>query len=156
MSHSSRDVVVVLPFNTIDNSVLMQLRDDKPGIDAPGLWGFFGGGINKNETSRDCAIRELEEEISYQTTDIYHLNSEIITDLNYISAHAYTTQLIDPLSSLFLREGRDFKNVTVNEVLSGEIYSNKFKYFFPIVNTYYIKKCFTEAINFWSTNRINE
>jgi 8-oxo-dGTP pyrophosphatase MutT (NUDIX family) len=155
MSYKSKEVVVVLPFNVIDNSILMQLRDDKPWIDAPGLWGFFGGGIEKNETVRDCALRELEEELCYKAGNIFHLNSEIITDLNYISAHAYTTQLIDPINTLSLKEGRDFKNVTINEVLSGKIFSNKFKCFFPIVNTYYIMQCFTEAITFWRT-KINE
>ena len=34
-------VVVVLP--RFRNKILMQLRDEKSGIDQPGRWGFFGG-----------------------------------------------------------------------------------------------------------------
>jgi 8-oxo-dGTP diphosphatase len=149
MSKNLKEVVVVLPINVDDKSVLMQLRDDKPGIDAPGLWGFFGGGIDNGECPKDGAIRELEEEIGFQVIDIYHLSSGLITDLDGIYAHAFTVKLMNPINKLTLNEGRDFKMVRYNEVLRGTVYSNKFQCFFPTVKTCYIKKCFVEAINFW-------
>ncbi|MCG6904427.1 MAG: NUDIX hydrolase [Rhodobacter sp.] len=42
--------------------VLALLRDNKPGIDWPGLWDLPGGGREDGETPLDCALRETWEE----------------------------------------------------------------------------------------------
>ena len=42
--------------------VLMQLRDDIPGIAGPGKWCMFGGHIEPGERILDTAVREIEEE----------------------------------------------------------------------------------------------
>ncbi len=42
--------------------MLMQLREDKPGIRHPGTWNFPGGGMKAGETAIDCIIREVKEE----------------------------------------------------------------------------------------------
>jgi 8-oxo-dGTP diphosphatase len=149
MSIKCKEVVVVLPYCTTNKSVLMQLRDDNPDIEAPGVWGFFGGLIHANENPTDAAIRELEEEVDYKAKDIYHLNSGVITDLHNIYAHAFTVSLTATIDSLSLREGRDFKQVHFHEVLDAIIYSDKFGCFFPLVKTYYIKHCFTQTLEFW-------
>lgn len=52
-----------------ENSVLMQLRDDKPEITYPGKWCLPGGAANKNEDARDAAIREFQEETDYTLHD---------------------------------------------------------------------------------------
>ncbi len=149
MNIKYKEVVVVLPYCITDKSILMQLRDDKPDIDAPGVWGFFGGLINANENPTDAAIRELEEEIDYKAKDIYHLNSGVITDLYNIYAHAFTVNLSVNIDNLSLWEGRDFKKVHFHEVLDAIIYSDKFGSFFPLVKTYYIKHCFAQTLEFW-------
>ncbi|PIE12885.1 MAG: 7,8-dihydro-8-oxoguanine-triphosphatase [Rhodobacterales bacterium] len=41
---------------------LMQLRDDIPGIAAPGQWSLFGGGVEPGEDLLDGALREFHEE----------------------------------------------------------------------------------------------
>jgi 8-oxo-dGTP diphosphatase len=127
----------------------MQLRDDKPSIDAPGVWGYFGGLINPNENPFDAATRELNEEIGYKTSNIHHLNSTFITDISATYAHAFTTKVTSLIDKFSLNEGRDFKFVTLNEISVGSIYSDKFNCFFPIVKTYYIQKCFNQALKFW-------
>jgi len=42
--------------------VLVYTRDDKPGIDYPGLIDLPGGGREGGETPEDCVLRELHEE----------------------------------------------------------------------------------------------
>ncbi|MDX2205673.1 MAG: NUDIX domain-containing protein [Hyphomicrobiaceae bacterium] len=43
--------------------LLLQQRDDVPGIIHPGLIGLFGGHRDPGEGALDCVLRELEEEI---------------------------------------------------------------------------------------------
>lgn len=43
-------------------SVLVYLRDEKPGLGWPGLWDLPGGGREGPESPEDCLLRELEEE----------------------------------------------------------------------------------------------
>jgi len=43
-------------------SVLVYLRDEKPGLRWPGLWDLPGGGREGDEGPEDCLLRELGEE----------------------------------------------------------------------------------------------
>ncbi len=45
--------------------ILLQLRDNKPGIAYPGYWGALGGHCNIGETPLQCLKRELKEEIGF-------------------------------------------------------------------------------------------
>jgi len=45
--------------------ILLQQRSDDAQY-MPGEWGYFGGGIETNETPLAAVIRETQEEISYQ------------------------------------------------------------------------------------------
>ena len=45
--------------------LLLQQRDDIPGILYPGMVGLFGGHREGTETFLQCAVRELHEELSY-------------------------------------------------------------------------------------------
>lgn len=48
-----------------DNTMLMQLRDDKSKF-YPNMWCFPGGGCEKNEEPIDTIIREAKEEYELQ------------------------------------------------------------------------------------------
>jgi 8-oxo-dGTP pyrophosphatase MutT (NUDIX family) len=43
--------------------VLLQLRDDKPDIFFPNMWGLFGGAVEAGETPEIALLRELNEEL---------------------------------------------------------------------------------------------
>ncbi len=43
-------------------ALLLQDRDDKPGISSPGMIGMFGGHVEDGETDIACVLREVEEE----------------------------------------------------------------------------------------------
>src|ERR1044071_3894179 len=48
-----------------DHAALMQLRDNKPGLNAAGLWVFPGGHCEPGESLEAGARREFQEETGY-------------------------------------------------------------------------------------------
>lgn len=62
--------VVLLDSN---NKALMQLRDEKPGLNASGLWVFPGGHLESDEDIWNCAKREFIEETNYQCRQLHWL-----------------------------------------------------------------------------------
>jgi 8-oxo-dGTP pyrophosphatase MutT (NUDIX family) len=47
----------------VDGRYVLQLRDDRPDIAAPGLWGLFGGLLHPGEEPEAGLARELNEEL---------------------------------------------------------------------------------------------
>ena len=45
-----------------ENKLIMQLRDNKPGLFNANMWDFPGGGQKGDEIPIECAIREVQEE----------------------------------------------------------------------------------------------
>jgi 8-oxo-dGTP diphosphatase len=151
-SEEPSNVVVVLPVNQ-NGEILMQLRDLNPRIRAPGLWGFFGGGIELGETPLNAAKRELEEELNLPQADLHELSrEESIYDLGGIISTAFTLSVSVPARHIIISEGLDFKYVSVREVKKGLVYSGKMCAFFPIVKTYYIPKMIKKCVRFWNYN----
>jgi 8-oxo-dGTP pyrophosphatase MutT (NUDIX family) len=52
---------------------VLQLRDDKPTIPAPGVWSLFGGAQQKGETSLQAVRREIFEELSIKPARFIYL-----------------------------------------------------------------------------------
>lgn len=52
--------------------LIVILRDDKPGIPHPNTWEFPGGGREGSESAKECAFREVREELGIRLgeTDI--------------------------------------------------------------------------------------
>jgi 8-oxo-dGTP pyrophosphatase MutT (NUDIX family) len=68
-------IILVRP----DGALILQLRDDKPGIVNPGLVAAFGGGVEEGETPLQAAVRELREETTldlppsrFESFGLYH------------------------------------------------------------------------------------
>jgi 8-oxo-dGTP pyrophosphatase MutT (NUDIX family) len=51
-----------------DGSIILQIRDNKPGIANPGLITAFGGHIEPGEEPVDAALREINEETNLNLT----------------------------------------------------------------------------------------
>ena len=143
-----KQVVVILPI--AEGRVLMQLRDLKSGIDAPGCWGFFGGSIAAGESPETAAKRELLEEVGFDATFLRWLSSEKIFDLDRIYAHAFACDLSAPLEELNLREGTDFRLVSLEDIVARKVYSEKLQRYFPTVSTYFIEKTVRKSLALWS------
>ena len=51
------------------SQILVQMRDNSPGISQPLTWGLWGGGIESTDSDyRHAAARELYEELAFQCT----------------------------------------------------------------------------------------
>src|ERR1700733_4323391 len=59
-----RDIAPTIIFDDLAR-LLLQQRDDIPGILYPGAIGLFGGHREGDETFLACAVREIHEELSY-------------------------------------------------------------------------------------------
>lgn len=56
-----------------DGRYVLQLRDDKPGIAAPGMWALFGGTVEPDEQPSDAVVREIGEELGVALSDFREL-----------------------------------------------------------------------------------
>jgi 8-oxo-dGTP diphosphatase len=59
-----REIAPTVIFDDVGR-LLLQQRDDIPGILYPGAIGLFGGHQESEETFLACAVREIHEELSF-------------------------------------------------------------------------------------------
>lgn len=102
--------------------VLLQLRDDIPGIAFPGYWGFFGGHIEPNETPEEALARELWEEIGYEIPEATFFGHY---PEPWVQRNVFTVPLIVELETLHLCEGWDWGFFTAEDIARGERYSER-------------------------------
>ena len=107
-----------------DGAVLLQHRDDIPGISNPGKWSLFGGGMEPGETPADCLLRELQEEIGAQPASFRPLvvleGARTVFNLFLARTlfHLFLARLDVPLSELVLGEGQDMRFVELEVALN--------------------------------------
>ena len=100
----------------IDNQSHLFAAQRSPSMSLPLKWEFPGGKIEKNESERECLIREIKEELN--------IGIEIIYNLPLIT-HSYpsiTIRLIPFIckqvdGTITLKEHSDFKWLDTNELL---------------------------------------
>ena len=68
----SKEVAGVLLLRE-DGALLMQHRDQKPGLPYAGLWSLPSGRKEHSESPEECAARELEEETGYRCKSLRYL-----------------------------------------------------------------------------------
>ncbi|MEI7951449.1 MAG: NUDIX hydrolase [Synechococcaceae cyanobacterium ELA182] len=135
-------VVVALAMLERQGQWLLQLRDDIPGIAAPGCWGLFGGHLDPGESPEQALRRELLEEIGWAAADLpfwfIHSNPQRI-------AHFFRAPLTLPLQELRLLEGQDMVLASEKELGSGQIWSPRLGEFRPLAPSL---QCAIERLRF--------
>jgi 8-oxo-dGTP diphosphatase len=94
-----------------EGRVLLQLRDDKPGLRYPNFWTFFGGAVEDGEAPDEAIQRELAEELDLGDLPMrfwmaYQCPARTIPGLVVTTNFVYIGQMTRPLESLILREGQ--------------------------------------------------
>ena len=87
--------------------ILMQHRDDVPGINNPGCWAVPGGGLEPGEGPQEAARREFREETGYELCDIAFLSSDIVSSLDGTPhSRTFFWSLYDGVQPVECREGQ--------------------------------------------------
>jgi 8-oxo-dGTP pyrophosphatase MutT (NUDIX family) len=93
---------------TPEGKLILQQRDDKPGIFNPGLITSFGGRTEEGESPVLAAIRELKEELGLDAREI---------ELKLFGSYPKTVEKygIDQMCHYFVLENIKSESLTVNE-----------------------------------------
>jgi 8-oxo-dGTP pyrophosphatase MutT (NUDIX family) len=90
---------------------MLQLRDDRPDILNPGLWGSFGGRLEPYETPDEGFLRELQEELGWRPAshELYisaPLRTLASDDTRSQLIYIYAAPVDVPLDAMVLGEGQ--------------------------------------------------
>jgi 8-oxo-dGTP diphosphatase len=90
-----------------DGRVLLQHRDDTPGLQGRNQWGFFGGHVEPGERQTETFLREMQEELGWQPR---HFEPYLVREIDrgewQVRSYAFAAHLDVPLDALTLGEGQ--------------------------------------------------
>lgn len=113
-------VEVAMAILTYEGKFLMQLRDNIPTILYPGVWGLFGGHMEKGETPEIAVVREVIEEIGYEPINPQKFGC--YSD-DRVVRHIFYAPLTVGIDKLVLAEGWDLGLITPAQIEAGFAYS---------------------------------
>ncbi len=97
------------------NEILLQLRDDKPDIYQPNVWGIPSGGMEKGETPEEAVLRETGEELDFRPSNLKLYRT--FTFWNLV-AHVFVSHINFPDTTHFsLHEGQKIQFFPKEEIL---------------------------------------
>ncbi len=112
------------------DKIAVLLRDDRQDIPNPGMWDFFGGGREGEETPIECAIREINEELGIFLSSERFIWNKRFPSVNEPGQFSYflvahLTQL--EIDSAHLTEGQRWEIMEVKDFLAREDAIEKMK-----------------------------
>lgn len=102
--------------------VLMQLRDNIPNINFPGIWCLPGGAIDEGENDIDAVIRECEEETEYQLKDPKLYKAYPYTFMEGDPITAFYTEQYDGKQKIVCHEGEKMVFLTKEQIEKYEMF----------------------------------
>lgn len=120
--HTAVKQVANILVSSSDGILVMQQRDNTPGITNPGMITGFGGAVEKGESTRQAAVRELREEtnLAFESDElIYHrtIFQPIVNDGTSRWVTYYLLKGKD-ISQLEVYEGAGYARVDPNGEMS--------------------------------------
>lgn len=95
------------------NTVLLQLRDNKPTIPYPNMWAIPGGHIDPGETPLACILREVKEELGIELNEAALF---VAAERSYGREHTYWARARFLLEDVKLSEGQGVQWFTYDEI----------------------------------------
>lgn len=96
-----------------NQEVLLHLRDNKPDIPYPNMWGLPGGHVDEGETPAACILREMREELGLSLQNVVLF---IAADRSYGQEHTYWTRAHFRPQDITLGEGQDIRWFSYPEI----------------------------------------
>jgi 8-oxo-dGTP diphosphatase len=105
---SDREEVAVGIIAAPDGRLLLQLRDERDGLPAAGMWGLVGGHVEHDERPQDAFLRELDEELGWRPRRFEpYLTRDVDGDgWRNVRSHVFAAQLDVEANALRLGEGQ--------------------------------------------------
>ncbi len=111
--------VAAILYNPL-GQVLLQQRDNKPGLHSPGFWTLWGGKVEEGETPDQAIRRELNEELELDDVPLvwWRMYERPWREGIVIEQHIYTAPFDRPAESLTLHEGQALRYFNRTELPS--------------------------------------
>lgn len=130
----------------LDGRVLLQHRDDAPGLTGRNQWGFFGGHLEPGERPEDAFLREMEEELAWRPR---HFEPYIVRDLDrgewQVRSHAFAAHLDVPFDALVLGEGQNMGLFALDALPAGIVPDAR-----PVLEQFFTSDAYKRVKRVWS------
>lgn len=112
-TNSNINIVCAVVLLNSNEDALLQLRDEKAGLPASGLWVFPGGHTEPGESILTCAKREFLEETNYNCTNLRWLMQIDDSFLNQTPTNLHILwDHYDGYSQIICQEGQALKFIS--------------------------------------------
>ena len=101
-----------------EGSLLLFLRDDKPGLPCANMWDLPGSHVEAGETPDDCIVREMREELG---VDIKNSVLFRIYEFDDRTDHVFSAPFSRDAGDLKLTEGQALGWFTESEIEGMEL-----------------------------------
>lgn len=104
-NNEKRKISAIAPYKIENDKIFIFLQKrDKNAKRHPGLFGFFGGGKENNETPKETLLREVKEELDF-----------VPDNINYFGKYILPRTIVDMFTT---KVGSNFENEI--KILEGE------------------------------------